>query len=102
MALLEKLQTLADNDEVIKTALAEQQQVAEGFAAQLQESNNSKDAQIKDLLAQVAAGEKTLADAEAIVDQIAAKRAEEVKAISDIFTPKSAEPVEQPAPEPTV
>lgn len=101
MALLEKLQQLQANDEVTQAAIAEHEQVIKGIADAIAKSDVEKDAQIKDLLAQLASQKVTLDQAEAIVDEITAKRASEVEAVTNVFTPE-VPATETPAPEPTV
>lgn len=97
MTLIEDLRQLKDSDALVQAALAEQQQVLQGIQSYI-DTKAADDARIAELLAQVAAQQVTLDEAQALVNDIKAKQDADLQAIASIYTPPS---TEEPTPEPT-
>jgi hypothetical protein len=122
MVLTEKLNQVLQNQSVSEQAIAavneaitsESKEIIDSLAEIISNSAVKDQTiidqgnQIKDLLAQVEAGNTSLAEAESVVDSIIQKQQEDlaeqqglVTKISDIFTPPTGTPAPSPDPTPT-
>lgn len=107
MSLVDDLRALKDSDALVQAALAEQAQVLTAIQAYI-DTKATNDARIAELLAQLAAQQVTLDEAQTLVNEIKDKQAADLAAIASIYTPPSTEtpvdetPVEETPTEETV